>query len=105
MFWSHIHIDSITVMIQREVADTRHAPARDYGALSLGGAILFKPVCCGICSGQIVLFRGLHGSSVIRLDIYKDKPIKTVDEKADVSNYSRRFQPKKKDFGKLTGKF
>ena len=80
---SHTHIDSITVMIQKEVADRMQAApgTKDYGALSLAVQYYSNPYVVAFVPPNCFIPRPKVGSSVIRLDIYKDKPIKTVDEK------------------------
>lgn len=80
---SHTHIDSITVMIQKEVADRMQASpgTKDYGALSLAVQYYSNPYVVAFVPPNCFIPRPKVGSSVIRLDIYKDKPIKTVDEK------------------------
>ena len=80
---SHIHIDSITVMIQKEVADRMQAApgSKNYGALSLAVQYYSDPYVVAFVPQNCFIPRPKVGSSVIRLDIYKDKPIKTVNEK------------------------
>ena len=80
---SHTHIGSITVMIQKEVADRMQASpgTKDYGALSLAVQYYSNPYVVAFVPPNCFIPRPKVGSSVIRLDIYKDKPIKTVDEK------------------------
>ena len=80
---SHTYIDSITVMIQKEVADRMQAApgSKDYGALSLAVQYYSNPYVVAFVPPNCFIPRPKVGSSVIRLDIYKDKPIKTVDEK------------------------
>lgn len=80
---SHTHIDSITVMIQKEVADRMQAApgSKNYGALSLAVQYYSDPYVVAFVPQNCFIPRPKVGSSVIRLDIYKDKPIKTVNEK------------------------
>ena len=79
---SHIHIDSITVMIQKEVADRMQAMPgnKDYGALSLAVQYYSKPYVVAYVPPNCFIPRPNVGSSVIRLDIFKIKPIDVVDE-------------------------
>lgn len=80
---SNTHIDSITVMIQKEVADRMQAApgSKNYGALSLAVQYYSDPYVVAFVPQNCFIPRPKVGSSVIRLDIYKDKPIKTVNEK------------------------
>lgn len=80
---SDSYIDSITVMIQREVADRMQAipGSKDYGALSLAVQYYSKPYVVASVPPNCFIPRPNVGSSVIRLDIFKDKAIKVSDEK------------------------
>lgn len=77
------YIDSITVMIQREVADRMQAMpgSKDYGALSLAVQYYSKPYVAAFVPPGCFIPRPNVGSSVIRLDIFKEKVIKVSDEK------------------------
>lgn len=77
------YIDSITVMIQREVADRIQAMpgSKDYGALSLAVQYYSKPYVAAFVPPGCFIPRPNVGSSVIRLDIFKEKAIKVSDEK------------------------
>ena len=81
LFESNVPIDSITVMVQKEVADRMQVGpgTKDYGALSLAVQYYSKP--------QVVInvppecFIPNVGSAVIRLTRYKEPPVKVRDEK------------------------
>lgn len=80
---SHTHIDSITVMVQKEVADRMQAlpGSKDYGALSLAVQYYCDPHVVASVPPNCFIPRPKVGSSVIRLNIYKEKPVKADDEK------------------------
>ena len=75
-------IDSLTVMIQKEVADRIEAMpgTKDYGALTLAVKYYAKVSKVANVSASCFMPRPNVDSGVIRLDIYKDKPVKADDE-------------------------
>lgn len=82
LFESHVPLKSITVMVQKEVAERMRVSAgtKDYGALSLAVQYFAKPevVCevapsCFIPQPKVV-------SSVIRLTYHEKPPVETEDE-------------------------
>lgn len=79
---SHLPVSSVTVMIQKEVADRiKAAPGtKDYGSLSLAVQYYSKPVVVVNVPPECFIPRPKVGSVVLKLDIYKDKPIKTANE-------------------------
>ncbi len=75
-------VESVTVMIQKEVADRiRAVPGtKDYGSLSLAVQYFSKPTVVTQVGPECFYPRPKVGSAVLRLDIYKDKPIKADNE-------------------------
>lgn len=83
LFESNVPIDSITVMVQKEVADRMQVGpgTKDYGALSLAVQYYSKPqVVINVPPGCFIP-RPNVGSAVIRLTRYKEPPVKVKDEK------------------------
>ena len=76
-------VDSITVMIQKEVADRINAkPAtKDYGALTLAVEYYSRIVKVADVSAHCFMPRPNVDSTVIKLELYKDKAVKVKDEK------------------------
>ncbi len=74
-------IDSITVMVQREVADRMQVGpgTKDYGALSLAVQYYSRPKIVVNVPPECFMPRPKVGSAVIRLDIYKEPPVKAKD--------------------------
>ena len=74
LFENHVPIKSITVMVQKEVADRMQVGpgTKDYGALSL--AVQYVPPNCFMPRPKV-------GSAVIRLERYEEPPVKVKDEK------------------------
>lgn len=74
-------IDSITVMVQKEVADRMQCGpgTKDYGALSLAVAYYADAKVILNVSPDCFMPQPKVGSSVIRLDVYADPPVKVAD--------------------------
>ena len=83
LFESGVPIDSITIMVQKEVADRMQTGpgSKDYGALSL--AVQYYATAKVILNVSATCFmpRPNVGSAVIRLTCHKDCPVKVTDEK------------------------
>lgn len=79
---SRAPIKSITVMVQREVADRmRVGPgSKEYGALSLAVQYYAKPEIVAQAPASCFLPRPKVDSTVIRLTRYEQPPVKTRDE-------------------------
>lgn len=77
-----VSIDSITVMVQKEVADRMQVGpgTKDYGALSLAVQYYSKPKIMVNVPPECFMPRPKVGSAVIRLDLYDTPPIKTKDK-------------------------
>ena len=83
LFESNVPIDSITVMVQKEVADRMQVGpgTKDYGALSLAVQYYSKPQVVINVPPECFIPRPNVGSAVIRLTRYKEPPVKVRDEK------------------------
>ena len=83
LFESHVPIDSITVMVQKEVADRMQSGpgTKDYGALSLAVQYYAEPYVVANVPPNCFMPRPKVGSAVICLTKYKDAPIKVTNEK------------------------
>ena len=83
LFESNVPIDSITVMVQKEVADRMQVGpgTKDYGALSLAAQYYSKPQVVINVPPECFIPRPNVGSAVIRLTRYKEPPVKVRDEK------------------------
>lgn len=82
LFESHVPIDSITVMIQKEVADRMQVGpgTKDYGALSLAVQYYSKPEVIAYVSPECFIPKPKVGSAVIRLSKYEKPPVEVGDE-------------------------
>ena len=83
LFESHVPIDSITVMVQKEVADRMQAGpgTKDYGALSLAVQYYAEPYIVANVPPNCFMPRPKVGSAVIRLTKYKEPPMDVTNEK------------------------
>ncbi|MBR6637650.1 MAG: 16S rRNA (adenine(1518)-N(6)/adenine(1519)-N(6))-dimethyltransferase RsmA [Lachnospiraceae bacterium] len=82
LFESHVPIESITVMVQKEVADRMQVGpgTKDYGALSLAVQYYAKPDIVANVPPNCFIPRPNVGSAVIRLTRYQEPPVKVEDE-------------------------
>ena len=78
-----VSIKSITVMVQKEVADRMQVGpgTKDYGALSLAVQYYAKPYIVANVPPNCFMPRPKVGSAVIRLERYEEPPVKVKDEK------------------------
>lgn len=78
----HINLQSITVMVQKEVADRMQAGpgAKDYGALSLAVQYYTKPEIITKVPASCFMPRPNVDSTVIRLTRYEQPPVEALDE-------------------------
>ena len=81
LFESEVPLDSITVMVQKEVADRMQVGpgTKDYGALSLAVQYYAKPYIVANVPPNCFIPRPAVGSAVIRLARYQEKPVKVND--------------------------
>lgn len=83
LFESHVPIESITVMVQKEVADRMQCGpgSKDYGALSLAVQFYAKPEIVANVPPNCFMPRPNVGSAVIRLTRHENPPVCVADEK------------------------
>ena len=83
LFESHVPIDSITVMVQKEVADRMQVGpgTKDYGALSLAVQYYANPEIVANVPPNCFMPRPNVGSAVIRLTRHEAPPVQVEDEK------------------------
>ena len=82
LFEKHVPIESITVMVQKEVADRMQAApgTKDYGALSLAVQYYAEPYIAAFVPPNCFMPRPKVGSAVIRLNCHKKPPVLVKDE-------------------------
>ena len=83
LFENQVPIDSITIMVQKEVADRMQVGpgTKDYGALSLAVQYYAKPQIVANVPPNCFMPRPKVGSAVIRLERYAVPPVEVKDEK------------------------
>lgn len=83
LFESHVPLDSITIMVQKEVADRMQAEpgSKNYGALSLAVQYYAKPYIVANVPPNCFMPRPTVGSAVIRLKAYDKPPVDVRDER------------------------
>ena len=82
LFESHVPVESVTVMVQKEVALRMQANPgnKDYGALSLAVQYYAEPYIAANVPPNCFMPRPNVGSAVIRLKKYEEPPVKVQDE-------------------------
>ncbi|MEI3266074.1 MAG: 16S rRNA (adenine(1518)-N(6)/adenine(1519)-N(6))-dimethyltransferase RsmA [Frisingicoccus sp.] len=90
LFESHVPIDNITVMVQKEVADRMKVGpgSKDYGALSLAVQYYAKPYLVANVPANCFIPRPNVDSAVIRLTRH-EIPVVSVDNEALLFNIIR----------------
>ena len=83
LFESHVPLDSITIMVQKEVSDRMQVGpgTKDYGALSLAVQYYAQPGIVANVPPNCFMPRPKVGSAVIRLTRYAQPPVQVDDEK------------------------
>ena len=82
LFEAHVPLESITVMVQKEVAERMQAApgTKEYGALSLAVQYYAKAEVVANVPPNCFMPRPKVGSAVIRLTRHKDRPVTVSDE-------------------------
>ena len=82
LFESHVPLESITIMVQKEVADRMQAKpgTKDYGALSLAVQYYAEPEIVANVPPNCFMPRPNVGSAVIRLERHEKPPVDVKDE-------------------------
>lgn len=83
LFESHVPIDSITIMVQKEVAERmQEGPgSKEYGALSLAVQYYARPEIVASVPPNCFMPRPKVGSAVIRLTRHEQAPVEVEDER------------------------
>lgn len=83
LFESHVPLQNITVMVQKEVASRMQAApgTKDYGALSLAVQFYAEPYIAANVPPNCFIPRPNVGSAVIRLTRWEELPVQVKDEK------------------------
>lgn len=98
LFESHVPLDSITIMVQKEVADRMQVGpgTKDYGALSLAVQYYAKPEIVANVPPNCFMPRPNVGSAVIRLTRHDMVPVDVEDEKLMFAIIRASFNQRRK---------
>lgn len=98
LFESHIPIESITIMVQKEVADRMQTGpgTKEYGALSLAVQYYAKPEIVANVPPNCFMPRPNVGSAVIRLTRHKEPPVYVKNEEFMFSLIRAVFNQRRK---------
>ena len=98
LFESNVPLKSITVMVQKEVADRMQVGpgTKDYGALSLAVQYYAKPEIVANVPPNCFIPRPNVGSAVIRLTRHETPPVRVRDEKKMFSLVRASFNQRRK---------
>lgn len=98
LFEAHVPLESITIMVQKEVADRMQVGpgTKDYGALSLAVQYYAKPEIIANVPPNCFMPRPGVGSAVIRLTRHKQVPVQVNDEKLMFSIIRASFNQRRK---------
>ncbi len=98
LFESHVPLHSVTVMVQKEVAERMKAGpgSKDYGALSLAVQYYAKPQIIANVPANCFMPRPSVGSAVICLTCHKHPPVPVKDEKQMFAMIRASFQQRRK---------
>lgn len=102
---SGLPLDSVTVMVQKEVADRLVAKAGsdEYGAISAFVAYYGRPYKIASVSAGSFIPAPKVDSSVVRIDIFKEKEVKPKDEKLFFEVVRAAFMQRRKTLVNAVG--
>ena len=98
LFENEVPVESITVMVQKEVADRMQTGPgnKDYGALSLAVQYYADPYIVANVPPNCFMPRPQVGSAVIRLTCHQEKPVQVQDEKLMFNIIRASFNQRRK---------
>lgn len=98
LFENHVPIKTITVMVQKEVADRMQVGpgTKDYGALSLAVQYYARPYIVANVPPNCFMPRPKVGSAVIQLTRHENPPVRVGDEKLMFAVIRASFNQRRK---------
>lgn len=98
LFESHVPLESITVMVQKEVAERMQVGpgTKEYGALSLAVQYYAEPQIVANVPPNCFMPRPKVGSAVIRLTRHRETPVRVADEKQMFAIIRASFNQRRK---------
>ncbi len=105
LFEEDVPIESITVMVQREVAERMQAGpgTKEYGALSLAVQYYAKPEIVANVPPNCFIPRPNVGSAVVRLRRYGTPPVQVTDERKLFAIIRAAFNQRRKTLANSLG--
>lgn len=105
LFESHVPLDSITVMVQKEVADRMQVGpgTKDYGALSLAVQYYANPQILLTVPASCFMPRPNVDSAVIKLTCHKKPPVYVENEKLMFDIIKASFNQRRKTMTNSVG--
>ena len=93
-----IPAQSVTVMVQKEVADrmTARPGSKDYGSLSSAVQYYARPQIVEIVPPESFIPRPKVTSAVVRMELYEEPPVKPADEKLFIAITRAAFEQRRK---------
>ena len=90
--------ESITVMVQKEVAErmTARAGGKDYGSLSIAVQYYSRPRIVEIVPPESFVPRPKVTSAVVTMELYGEPPVKPVDEELFIAITRAAFEQRRK---------
>lgn len=98
LFENQVPLESVTVMVQKEVAERMQVGpgTKAYGALSLAVQYYARPKIVANVPPNCFIPRPGVGSAVVRLDCYQEKPVQAADEKKMFALIRAAFNQRRK---------
>lgn len=98
LFESRVPIDSVTIMVQKEVAERMQVGpgTKEYGALSLAVQYYAQPEIVANVPPNCFMPRPKVGSAVIRLTRHREAPVQVKDEKQMFALIRASFNQRRK---------
>ena len=98
LFRQKVPAQSVTVMVQKEVADrmTAQPGGKDYGSLSIAVQYYSRPRIVEIVPPESFVPRPKVTSAVVTMDLYKEPPVKPVDENLFIAITRAAFEQRRK---------
>ena len=98
LFRQKVPAQSVTVMVQKEVADrmTAQPGGKDYGSLSIAVQYYSRPRIVEIVPPESFVPRPKVTSAVVTMDLYEEPPVKPVDENLFIAITRAAFEQRRK---------
>lgn len=102
---SRVPVESITIMVQKEVAERMQAGpgTKDYGALSLAVQYYARPEIVAAVPPNCFIPRPAVGSAVIRLTRHENPPVQAADERKMFALIRAAFNQRRKTLANSLG--